>query len=555
MIAQIFLYLFIAGLASEVVAERRSERFLSLVLFGIVSVLMLNFYENWQEGYASAFVYEWIDSQNHRLNIDLASNGGNYALIFPFFLLSALMIFGNIFYDMENSKLRLNGIIAINLSALMLLICSRNFMQVLVAVCMIDVLSLFIINDIEAKKRYIFYNLLADMGLFTLFAIIWGQTESYDLSALSEYNKSFCYPNLCVIILLLCVFIKSGLFLFQSALLNLSGLNFNRLITVSFCSTPVAGILLLSKTYPLLEVSGYAVPLLQAFAALSIFWGFLGAISIDDIKEKTIYFNIMLYALVFGLMSVNHAQALAILPWLLVLGYLFNNLWVMVTISASNEVFVSNMGGFVHSIKISFIIGLLLFFALTQTLLKDLTPENKWWIWGTLGAVLLASAHVLRQVFLGKTNADERVWAFLKNSSFFFWLPIVGGIAYIIYSDNFYTKEVFYVFGIFLLCVVVGPLRWLDKIYDNEKIQAADLFNDIYEVLFIAPIKILGRILWLTIDFLIIERTIISSLSGSMAFMVSVSQKIHNGSKLSWFLFTFLGLAVTFGVFYWKGVK
>lgn len=555
MIAYIFLCLLIAGTGAETLSKTRYERFFSLVLFAFVAALLLNFYQNWQEGFSSPFVFDWIDSQNHRLNIDLASNSANYALIFPFFLLSLLMIFGNSFYDMENSKLRLNGIITINLAALIFLICSQNFMQVLVAVCMIDVLSLFIINEIDAKKRYIYYNLLADMGLFTLFAVIWGQTGCYDLSSLADYNKSFCYPNLTVIMLLFCVFIKSGLFLFQSALLNLESLNFNRLLTISFCSTPVAGILLLSKTYPLLQVSPYAMPVLQIFAALSIIWGFIGAVCIDNIKEKTIYFNIMLYALVLGLMSVDHMQTLKIVPWLLVLGYLFNSLWVMVTISASNEIYVSNMGGFIHSIKISFLIGLLLFFALTQTLLKDLTPENKYWIWGTLGALLVASAQVLRQVFLGKTHADERVWAFLKNSSFFFWMPVVGAIAYIIYLDNFYTKEVLYVFAAFILVMVIGPLRWLDKIYDNEKVQAADYFHETYEVLLVAPIKILGRILWLTIDFLIIERTIISSLSAVMTFLTTVSKKIHNNSRFSWFFFTLFGLAVAFGVYYWKGYK
>lgn len=552
MIAHIFLYLFIGGLGSVIFAKARYERFLSLLLFAFVAILLLNFYENWQVGYTGSFVYKWIDNPGSHVNIDLVSNFANYALIFPFFLISGLQIFNNTFYSLESVKLRLNGIIAINLSALILLICSQNIMQVLVAVCIIDVLSLFIINDLGAKKRYVFYNLLADIGLFALFAIIWGQTGSYELSSLAKYNKSFYQPDLCVAILLFSVFIKVGLFSFQNVLLNLRDLSFNRLITISFCSTPVAGILLLSKTYPLLGVSDYAIPALQFFAVLSIIWNFIGAISIDNIKEKTVYLNIMLSALIIGLMSVNHEQALASLPWLLVLGYLFNNLWVMITISASNEVYASNMGGFVRSLKISFIIGLLLIFALIQTLLKDITPENKLWIWGTLSAILVALAHIMRQIFLGKTNADDRVWAFLKNSSVLFLLPMAGACAYIILQDNLYTMEVLYVFGAFVLMMIIGPLRWLDKIYDNEKIQDADFFHVVYEAFLIAPIKILGRILWLTIDFLVIERTIVSSLSASIEFLISVSRKIHNGSKLSGFLFTILGFAIVLAVFYWK---
>lgn len=552
MIANIFLYLIIAGFAAEALAKARFERLWSLLLFIFVAALLLNFYENWQIGYAGSFVYKWIDTSLIHININLASNPGNYMLISPFFLISGLIIFNNTFYSLEVDKLRLNGLITLNLAAVILLVCSENFIQFLTAICMIDVLCLFMINEIYAKRRYVFYNLLADMGLFTLFAIISGQTGSFELSKLAAYDKPAYYPALTIAILLFCVFIKSGMFLFQGGLLKLSNLSFNRLTAISFCTIPATGVLLLIKIFPLLSNVPYSLVVLEMVAVCTLLWAFICTISIDNLKEKSLYFNIMFYALLIGLMSVNLEQSVNFLPLLLVLGYLLNNLWMMIAISASNETYVSSMGGFRHALKISFSLAILLFFAIIQNLMKDLNPDNMWWIYGFLATLLIGAAQVLRQIFLGHSHADERVWAFLKNSSVLYVLPALLVISLIIWHENFYSYPILYIFGGFILFLLVGPLRFFDRLYRYQTIQEADWFNDIYETLLVAPVKILGRILWLTIDFLIIERTIIASLTAATGLLISISQKIHTGSKLSYLLFTLSGLGIAIAVFYVK---
>lgn len=552
MIANLFLYLVIAGFTAEAVVKARFERVWSLLLFTVMAALLLNFYENWQLGFVGNFSQRWIDSSLIHININLSSNPANYVLIAPFFLVSGLMVFNNTFYSQEVDKLRLNGFLVLNLAAIILMVCSENVIQLLTAVCIIDVLCLSMINDIEGKRRYVFYNLLADMALFSLFAVVWGQTGSFALADLDKYNQPSYYPELAVFLLLFCVFIKSGMFLFQGGLINLSDLSFNRLKAVSYCATPAAGILLLIKAYPLLSVSAYSGTVLGLFAAFSIVWAFLGAVCIDNLKEKTLYFNIMFYALFIGLLSLGLENALNMIPMLLVLGYLLNSLWMMIGISASNEFFVSNMGGFIHSLKISFFLAMLLFFALIQTLLKDVTIQNQWWIFGFLGSLLLAAAQILRQIFLGESHSDERVWAFLKNSSVLYLLPALIITGLIIRFENYYTLLTVYVFAGFVIIMVAGPLRFLDRVYEIDAIQEADWFDKIYETLLVAPVKILGRILWLTIDFLIIERTIISSLTGATNLLIGISRRLHNGAWLSGFFFTMTGLLIFVTVFYLK---
>ena len=187
MIANLFFCLIASGFVAGAAARSRYERLWSFLLLAFLAFSGFYFWENWQQGITGNFAFHWIDASLMQVNINLASNTDTYRLTAPLFLLAGISVFYNTFYPAETEKLRLNGLLLLNLAALILLICAQNFMQLLTAVCIADVLCLFMINDIEGKRRYIFYNLLADMGLFTLFALIWKQTGSVDLAALSGF--------------------------------------------------------------------------------------------------------------------------------------------------------------------------------------------------------------------------------------------------------------------------------------------------------------------------------------------------------------------------------
>ena len=204
------------------------------------------------------------------IKIHLFSNFTHYAQIFPFFLISVIMIVFNCFSKIEKRKLEQNGLICLNLAALIMLICSENTIQLLVSACVIDVLGFYIINESAARRKYIFYNLMADMGLFMLFALIWGYTESIRLSDFGKYFEQGEHRDLVCILLLLCLFIKSGLFLFQTPLLNWNILNMRTIIVLTFLSTPISGYILFAKTLALLPLSKYSEPLILFFAYITI---------------------------------------------------------------------------------------------------------------------------------------------------------------------------------------------------------------------------------------------------------------------------------------------
>jgi len=203
-------------------------------------------------------------------------------------------------------------------------------------------------------------------------------------------------------------------------------------------------------------------------------------------------------------------------------------------------------------LKTVFMLALLLVFALVQGITKAAAPQNERWIYVFSAVLLTALAHVLYQIFLGKTNADERVWAFLKNPPLLFLLPVAAAVVFMIWKSGFCHVGSWYVYAAFLLVLFSGPLRRLRRLYDSETVQEADWFDDMYETLLVAPVKILGRILWLTIDFLIIERTIVSSLSGGTALLVRILDRMHTGTWAGSLLYVSAGLLIAAAAVYVK---
>ena len=131
-------------------------------------------------------------------------------------------------------------------------------------------------------------------------------------------------------------------------------------------------------------------------------------------------------------------------------------------------------------------------------------------------------------------------------------MPLWGISGIIIWQNNIYTQQIGLLFSAFVLFCLSGPLRGLGKVYDSENIQEADWLHDFYQTVLVAPIKILGRVLWLLIDFLIIERTIVSSLTSSSNLMVKVLDRMHTGSLFSSAGYVFLGLGLFAAVIYAK---
>ena len=361
MIISIFLILLASGFLLPLVSCRSGGKAVSFALLLVLLALFGWFCGCWADGANEPFVIHWLRYKDLYVDVNLSSVPENYRLIFPVFAVSVSAALIAVFGSEENSGSRLVGSIFLNLAALMLLICSDNLIQLAVSSAMAGVTGFYLINDLEARSRYSYYNLLADMGLFTVFAVIYGHLGNLDLSELGRFEQDGAHRDLVAVLLLLSVFLKSGLFPFHNQLVGLSAVSFNRLNVISWVSTPLSGVIILSKTLPLLSVSEYSVPMLQIFAVLTMVWAFGAGLIIDNIKERAVYFNLMIYAYIYALVSLNDFDVGFRLAYFVLAGYLLSAVFYMVFVASSNELFVSKMGNCFRSLKFTFLLSLAAF--------------------------------------------------------------------------------------------------------------------------------------------------------------------------------------------------
>ena len=384
---------------------------------------------------------------------------------------------------------------------------------------------------------------MEDIGQVSIFAVILGQGGGLELDKLPDYARFGHHKDFVAILLLLCIFVKTGLFLFHGAYTEMRTLGFNRLNYVLFTATPLTGYLLLLKTESLLQISPFSYPLLKIFALSSVLWGVWGALAIDNLKQKAVYFALMFWGLVYAFAAFGSRLDSLQFASLLTAAFLFGQVLMLICAAASNETQVSETGGFLKSLKFTFLLALLVLAAFFSVLFK--TAEGRPWLAG--GYALLfaaASAHVLSQILLGESRADERVQAMLKNPPLPSWLPVAAAAAVLCWSFRLSPLWLTPLLAAWLGLFFLRPLRRLDALYDNDVLQEADYVGTAYELLIITPVKVIGRLLWLTVDFVFIERTIISSVQNALGFMIFLFRRIHSGTVTGMLLFMLLGFAV-----------
>ncbi len=530
-----------AGLVSELVPKNRLP-----VLWSLFSsaAVMYFIYRLYLLGAAPDFrlVYPWLKIPNLSINLEITINAHNIYLVSALLVLALLVLMQNTFGS-ETAKNALNGLVLLNLLSALMLVFAANYIQMLVAVGVSDVLVFSIINKVEAKKRYIYANFLADIGLVSIFAVILGQSGNIELGPLADYARLGHHKDFVAIMLLLCIFIKTGLFLFQGTYVGLRLLGFNRLNLIVFTATPLTGYLLLLKTESLLTISAYSYPLLKIFALASILWGVYGALIIDNLRQKAVYFALMFWGLVYAFAAFGSRLASLDFAMLLMAAFLFSQILLLISVAASNENMVSEMGGFIKNLKFTFLLIVAILSAYFSALLM-LQPDNLWLVWGYIVLFGLVSSQIIGQILLGESHADERVQAMLHNPPALMWLPaacMAAGMGYYFRIAPFYLVPVL---SGWLLLFAVRPLRQLDRWYESDIVQEADYMNALYEWLIITPVKVIGRVLWLTVDFIFIERTIINSVQNALRFMIFIFRRIHSGTLGGAVLFVLLGFAV-----------
>lgn len=548
MISNIFALLLGSGLASMIFSRERYSRFVSLLLLALGGVLWFNFYENWQFGTSHTSIFRIFEYEKLSLEINLSSTALIYGVVFPFLCMGILSLYNTLTSVQEEQRGRLSGLLMLDLAFLVLLACSTNLLIILACSSLMGVIGLFIVNKFESKKTYIFYNLTSDMALFTAFSIVYTARQSVDLSALNQYAAGGSAPQLVGVLILLSLSLKAGLFLFHNQIFSYRHLSFNRMILLNYCVVPAASLILLTKmshVFATLEVCRW---LIYGLAGLSMLYGFLGALVYDNMKEKALSLNVLLWGFIYGYTGTNPQVSLEGLSGLLVLFYMFNWWLQLVVRSFSDEIYISKMGGSWQRLPLLQLMGGLLSVVLLQQLsaLSETATSGQVWIWTLSGSILIIVPYLFAQIFYGDNHCDERVWAFLKNPGILSCLPFFSICLIMLSKCEYYSWSLGAAVLFMVVLLWLNPLRFVAEIYEKDEIQLAEFFERAYEYIIVAPLNILGRILWLAVDFLLIERTIVNSFSHLTEFLIRISKKIHTPRPLEYIAMTIAGLLILF---------
>lgn len=158
MLVELLILILGAGLISELVPKNRLPVLWSLFSAAAVSyfVYRLSLLGNAPDLYLNC---PWLKIPNLAVNLEIVVNAGNIYLVFALSILALLVLLQNTF-GAENAKNSLNGLVLLNLLSSLMLVFAGNYVQMLVAVGVCDVLVFSAVNNIEAKKKYIYANFL-----------------------------------------------------------------------------------------------------------------------------------------------------------------------------------------------------------------------------------------------------------------------------------------------------------------------------------------------------------------------------------------------------------
>ncbi len=499
-----------------------------------------------------SLTYNWQAIPNIPIAISFVPEYFGRCACLGVLLLSFFAIYYNIILKKEERPNAINGLVLLNCVFVISALLSPNYIQLLAAVGMSDVIVFSAINQLDAKKQYIYGNFFADFILLNTFALIFVQSDSIIISDFGSASKQWSHRDFIAIMLLLCIFIKSGIVMFHTAYQKMSSLNYNRLNFILYATTPLMGAIIFENIKDIFIISAYSYPLLKIFSVLTVLSALVGALCVDNIKRKTVYLSMMFWGLIF----IGYAWQISTFNpkfyVLLLSAFLFNNSLMLVYKAASDEVLVSRMGGFLKSLKFTFFINVI------SVILYAVT----WWMYAQksipyavvgLLVISVVSAHIFSEVYLSQSKADEWVLARLKNPLFLLWLPIILIVSIILYVKS-NDWQYIYGFAVFwMLLFIFHPFRKLSVLYQYDSLQKLDKVTWIYNFFILAPLRFFGRVLRLIVDFVFIERTLIASIKNAIRFAIFIFKKLHGKNIWGHLIFVIMGVAIVV-IAYYKGV-
>lgn len=539
MVLQLFIGLLLIALGSLLVTQGRRRRIWSVLILGglcCVSYFLLDSLSHSADG---GFIYQWLPYKTLKADFNISSSQRMQHMFLPLVYFLAALVYLNTIYAQEEHSLHFNTLVLFNFIALILQASSRDFIQLMFAGSMLSVISFYMPDLSSSKKKLFVFNFLAEMAVFTAFAVVYGKTRSVSLGTLPDFVRGGWHKDLVGGLLLFAIGCKCGLFLLNGQYFGLKHGLFNRVVAIMGLSVPLSGLILAAKIQPLLADSQITRSIMPWWAGISAGTAILAALLNNNIKSKAVSLSLAVYAALLYWIYTDTKVLYDWAPDILMLNFMALSVLVLAFGAASDETSVLRMGGFWRLTKINFALSILIVAACISCV-------SEWFIRGAeftaaliyLGVVVI----IMRMIYWGKSRASDMVASFARNSSLLYAVPLGIISAWLIWQNKSFVsvgsaRLMLAAAGLFCLF----PVRWLMRL-GGLGVWRTDVLSFIYKNFFIMPLKLFGRILWLAFDVVVIERNVIGSVSGITSVIV---KKMHRLQEIG--LFNFM-LGILLGI-------
>ena len=533
MIADTTFLLIVMAVLSSLKVGVKSDKFISWLIFLFVTGIFVYFMQHGHVTETTVFSFVWNSSPSGNIMVDIVSNSYNCQLIFPFFLMTLMAIGYNNVFRYEERRGLFDAVMLFNLTALIMMITSNNLVQLLSGLFVVDIMALLIIKDVEKSKYYATFNLIADMMLFTVLAVVNCQLESLDLRQIIEYNKIGFHQDFVALVGLSAVFIKFGLVPFHGSMLRLKDIRYHRLQNVLFLTSPASALILLQKFYPLWQSSLYFLPVLQAGCVLGLVWGLVLFAMGESLKLKTIYWQMFFTSILVLLLADKKVVWSENFSILLVCQYLCISLWYFLYYNANRCASLLKLKSCCVQRHLScYIVWCIFLLVWTAEIVQIFYLKTE--INSYLAILLAVPAWVMAQVFhlFCVNNKSSEAKKIMAQPKLMFWLLSFWVVALVLVN----TKPIFFNIDIKFVCLplfvfVVATFmpvaNFMYKIYANNWIQENDMFQRIYHFMIVEPIQWCGRVLAVLIDRMLVEKMIVGAASLGLQGAVRLFRNIH----------------------------
>ncbi len=553
MAASIMIYMLGIALAGFVRLRMRYDRILSWLMFLGMGFLFIRYNLAALHQQNLAFSFLWNSTRIGDIMIDFVPSQRANSLIVPLFFISLMTIFNNNIFKYEEKRCTFNAYIILNFITLCLLICAQNYVQLITAVFVSDILGYLILKDVDATHRYVIYNLFADMCLFMILAMVCGRVQSLELGSLLNYEQIGRHKDFVGLVTAFALFVKMGFFLFQSYLFDLNEARFQRMSAVNLLFSPLSGLLLLMRLHNLLAISDLSAPLLKTMAGVTFVSGLVYFIIKNNIQIKTVSLNMAFIGLIVLMLSLTGFGWNTLFSFYLLEVYFFNLLIFKIYLYQNREEKVGQMINCSEintkamlAILVLIVLLINIFVATSYQLSKTLASSIP--LVGS-GGILIALCVVLNHIYksphcrrLDYLNSNPmRILSFIVN----FMIIAAGGIYFKIF--NWYGL---FCVLVFLSLIAVPYWQKCRLIYEVESIQQEDVGNSLLTFILVAPFRYISKMLWLIVDFVFSERIITAAISSMNKLSLSFFFKINKRGRVAAVTYVLLGLAVFVLSFY-----